>query len=450
MTATLFCLHALGASSEEFALLRTRLADTVRLIGVDLPGFGTSPASAGTTVEEMAVQVERAIGTSGATEWGLVGHSMGGKVATVVADRTMSGTNGLFGLRAVVLLAASPLAPEPMDDARRERMLGWAEPDGISPTHAAEFVDANTARLLPPERHSMAVHDVERTDTAAWTAWLLRGSREDWSGSAPTNPVPALVLAGAEDGDLGEAAQRALTLPHWSAADFDVVPGAAHLLPWERPDEVAARIRTFWTDRVAHGPVVPTETARVIASPRVSARTRSAFARRSLPDDPDAVPEALDAVQLATLRGIADVVVPQPGSRPVDLALRVDRQLAQGTGDGWRPDGLPVDVEAYRAALDALQPVAAAGTDALAPVLDDVAAGRADLPGALDAEQLRRWYEDASVDLVKQWLAHPATMAAIDYDGFANGGDGVRKQGFQLLGAGQREPWEPRGATTCD
>lgn len=50
------------------------------------------------------------------------------------------------------------------------------------------------------------------------------------------------------------------------------------------------------------------------------------------------------------------------------------------------------------------------------------------------------------MDLVKQWLAHPATMSEIDYDGYANGGDGVRKQGFQLLGAGQREAWEPEGA----
>ncbi|WIB36625.1 alpha/beta fold hydrolase [Curtobacterium sp. MCJR17_043] len=111
MTATAFCLHALGSSSEEFAALRTRLHGTLDLVGIDLPGFGTSPAASGTTVEEMAVLVERAIGTSGATEWALIGHSMGGKVAAVVAGRTMSGANGLFGLRAVVLLAASPLSP---------------------------------------------------------------------------------------------------------------------------------------------------------------------------------------------------------------------------------------------------------------------------------------------------------------------------------------------------
>ncbi|PZE86398.1 alpha/beta fold hydrolase [Curtobacterium sp. MCBD17_032] len=158
MTATAFCLHALGSSSEEFAALRARLSGTVDLVGIDLPGFGTSSAATGTTVEEMAVLVERAIGTSGATEWALVGRSMGGKVASVVAGRTMSGANGLFGLRAVVLLAASPLSPEPMSEERRQTMLDWAADHEIGPDEAAAFVDANTSGQLSPEPYATAVH----------------------------------------------------------------------------------------------------------------------------------------------------------------------------------------------------------------------------------------------------------------------------------------------------
>ncbi|GAA1491976.1 alpha/beta fold hydrolase [Curtobacterium herbarum] len=448
MTATAFCLHALGSSSEEFAALRARLSGTVDLVGIDLPGFGSSSAVTGTTVEEMAVHVERAIGTSGATEWALVGHSMGGKVASVVAGRTMSGANGLFGLRAVVLLAASPLSPEPMDEERRASMLAWAADHEIGPDEAAEFVDANTADRLAPEPYAMAVHDVRRADPAAWTAWLLRGSREDWSDAIAPSPVPALVLAGAEDGDLGPDAQREVNLPHWPRGEFDVVPGAAHLLPWEQPDAVADRIRSFWERRVDHGPAVPAASARIIASPRVSAKNRGVLAARALPDDPAARPRALSVAQLDTLRAVARVVVPQPAERQIDLAIRVDAQLADGLGDGWRVDGLPADADAYRAALDVLAPEAAVSDERLADVLDAVDDGTyTPAGGILDGGQLRAWFEDAGVDLVKQWLAHPATMAAIDYDGFANGGDGVRKQGFQLLGAGQREAWEPDGAT---
>jgi hypothetical protein len=347
----------------------------------------------------------------------------------------------------VVLLAASPLSPEPMDDERRQSMLDWASDGEIGPDEAEAFVDANTASRLAPEPHTIAVHDVQRAVPQAWTDWLVRGSREDWSTVFPPNPVPALVLAGAEDGDLGPDAQRDLNLPHWTAGEFDTVPGAAHLLPWEQPDAVADRIRDFWRRRVDHGPVVPEGTARVIASPRVSARTRGILAVRALPDAPDREPRALTREQLDTLRALARVVVPQPGDRPVDLALRVDDQLADGLGDGWRPDGLPADVDAYRAGLDALRSETAHGDEHLAEVVDTVAAGEyTPTAGSLDGPQLRAWLEDASVDLAKQWMAHPATMAAIDYDGFANGGDGLRKQGFLLLGAGEREAWEPTGA----
>lgn len=449
MPATAFCLHALGSSSEEFALLHDRLDDTLDLVGIDLPGFGSSPASSGTTVEDMVERVERAIGRSGVTEWALIGHSMGGKIAAVVADRTVSGANGLFGLRGVVLLAASPRSPEPMGEDRRQSMLDWAAAGHISTDHAGEFVDANTAATLRSDRLRSAVYDVERTDPEAWRAWLERGSREDWSDDT-TNPVPALVLAGADDGDLGPSAQQELVLPHWSNGAFAVVPGAAHLLPWEQPDDVADRIRVFWARHAANGPVVPEEHARVIASPRVSAATRGALAVRALADDPDAEPRVLSAAQLDTLRAVAAVVVPQSGDRTVDVALRVDAQLAEGAGDGWRPDGLPTDPEAYRAALDELGGAVSRGgadgddaADVLAATLAAIEDGSYQPAGPLTVAQLSAWAEDAAVDLAKQWLAHPATMAAIDYDGYANGGDGVRKQGFQLLGAGQREGWEP-------
>ena len=61
----------------------------------------------------------------------------------------------------------------------------------------------------------------------------------------------------------------------------------------------------------------------------------------------------------------------------------------------------------------------------------------------LSAEQMKHWFEDLRADLVRIWVAHPATMARIGFDGFANGGDGKRKQGFERLAADERESWEP-------
>lgn len=435
MPATIFCLHALGSSSREFDHLDDLLAG-VELLGIDLPGFGATPVERGTTVLEMSRMVEDVIRSTGRSDWALLGHSMGGKIAQVVAGRTMDGSNGLFGLRAVMLLAASPLSPEPMAQERREAMLSWVsspDPGGrdINPHDAEEFVAANVSGPLDPSAFRVAVDDVRRTSPLAWRAWLQDGSREDLSGLFSPCHVPVLVLAGADDGDLDADAQRDLVLPHWPAAELHEIPGAAHLLPWEQPDAVAELIRGFLGRRVDLGPVVSPRWGKLIASERVGADLRSVLAERALPDDPSRTPTALSGRQLDTLRTVAGHVVPQPGGPGIDLAARVDRQLGLGQGDGWRPDGSPPDPVAYQVALDELADSCQADPGEFQAVLDAVAAGDHPTRGPLDPEHLRAWLEDATVDLVRVWLAHPATMEFLGYDGFATGGDhGL--EGFDL------------------
>lgn len=431
MRPVLFFLHGLGLSARAAEPLVPLLPD-FDVVGIDLPGFGDEPAGA-TDVEGMADHVVRRIAARAPARWVLAGHSMGGKVATVVAARTISGDAPLFGLAGVVLLAGSPTGPEPMDDQQRSEMLGWvAGPGaGLDARDARAFIDANVAGPLTAELDDLAMSDVRRSDREAWAAWLRRGSREDWTEQVGLVDLPALVLAGAEDGPLGETAQRELNAPVFARARIEVVVGAAHFLTLEQPRAVAAAIQTWWMEDAGRGAVVPADYAAMLASDRVASHTRGVLARRVVADDPAYVPRVLDDAQLTTLRAVAARVVPQgtPRRSELDLAARVDSQLAEGVGDGWRPAGQPVDVVAYRAGLDAL-------------------AGLADLDGV---EQDRRltalgpdpWFEDCRTDLVRQWLAHPATMARIGFDGVATGGDGLRKQGFTLLTLGGREQWEP-------
>ena len=223
--------------------------------------------------------------------------------------------------------------------------------------------------------------------------------------------------------------------------------------------------------------------ARVIASSRTASNTRGILAKRAVADDPRYVPQVLTEAQLATLRAVAARVVPQDDpDHAVDLAARVDAQLAAGQGDGWRNADLPSDPEAYALGLDALADftdltpeqrderlaaiVAGDPDDTLETVGDSGGGdshhggdqGDAGLTGGtsddtarpsdaeahpFSVEQLTAWFEDCRVDLVKLWLAHPATMERIGFDGFANGRAGRALQGFSRLGAGQREGWEP-------
>ena len=446
---TLILLHALGGSARSWNVVVAKLAgfDCVQL---DLPGFGYATADSEPSIEQTVDSVIHAIRMRSPRRWMLVGHSMGGKIASIVARRAEQGTDGLAGLVGVVLLAASPPAPEPIDEQRRDAMIGWVTDGPISEAHAAAFVDENVANPLAPAYRHAAIEEVMRSDRHAWLGWLQRGSREDWSDVVGVLQTPAMVVAGSEDGDLGIDAQRRLNGPHYPRARIETVAGAAHLLPIERPDAVAALIRDHWKTSTKTPEAVPADFARLLASDRVSVRTRAILLDRALPDDPDYASRVFSKDQFATLRSLIDRVLPQDAPL-IDLAARIDTALADGPGDGWRFAELPVDVDAYRRGLDTLDVLTDARFTKLAPDEQDAwltrcaegSAGIEDVVDRLTPNQMQLWFDDVRADAARTWLSHPATMARIGYDGIANGGDGQRLQGFQQTHADNFENWEP-------
>ena len=235
-------LHALGGSARAWQPVRERLG-ALDGVALDLPGFGDEAATGDGRCDPMVDRVVADLRDRGVTDALLVGHSMGGKIATLLAARAQAGAVAGLTVRGVVLVAASPPAPEPMDEARRTRMLGWFADGAPTVAEAAEFVDANRAAPMPEPWRNQAITDVRRSRPQALRGWLEQGSREDWRDRVGRIACPALIVAGAEDGNLDVAAQRRLNLPHYPEADVRVVADAAHLIPYEQPAALAALIR---------------------------------------------------------------------------------------------------------------------------------------------------------------------------------------------------------------
>lgn len=438
--ARLFFLHALGASAREWDGVIAALSGEYDCVALDIPGFGGSAdddSDVAGLVDWFGGEVARCQPQS----WAVVGHSMGGKIATLAAARARDGDARFSGLAAVVLLAASPPAPEPMDEDRRRRMIGWFADGAIDRDEAAQFVDDNSAARLPDPLRDRAIADVRRSGRKAWTGWLERGSREDWQEAAGQIAVPALIIAGGEDGDLGEDTQRRLNLPHYPAGRVSVIDGAAHLMPYEAPDAVASAIADHVSGAFARA--LPPAMTALLASDRVSARTRAVLTARHAVPGPITF---LSDRQAATLTALIEAVLPGAGD-PGELAGRIDAMLAAGQGDGWRCADLPADGTCWPAALDTLDAMAGGFVEAdLAArdrCLDSRAAGQIVVAdGALSLHQMQLWFAEARGEIARQWVALPATMARIGYDGFAVGGDGPRKQGYVLAAADTREPWQ--------
>ncbi|MBF4635863.1 alpha/beta fold hydrolase [Agreia pratensis] len=451
---TIFFLPGLGfdavASAPLAAALESMAADRFRVVGIDLPGHGGSPDAPNGSVSALA---DRAVSVIEAEADGgpffLAAHSMGGKVAALVADRILSGGANVFGLAGMVLLAPSPRTPEPMSDDKRAEMLSWVANGIISEDHAAEFVAQNVSTPLADDDERAAIAQVRLMSPLAWRRWLEEGSTEDVSTDVGPIDLPIVVLAGEDDDDLGVSAQPRLLDGVYPQARFVSLAATGHLLPYERPAEVAAEIVRLWDATVSVTPQLTPEWGRLIASERTAPEARGFLSRRAIADDPNYTPRALSPEQLTMLRALADRLVPQPESPRIDLAARVDDDLAIGRSDGWRNTGQPADVVAYRLGLDDLTSLWPADDRAEQDALiDGIVSGELnefDAVGGSDWSGTKRqhWLDDVRTDLTRVWLSHPASMARVGYDGFATSGPATGPAGYVSVAADERDPWEP-------
>jgi len=436
-------MHFLAGSTREWDEVVALLRPQFRLIRLDLPGFGSSADVPGYTVAEMADSVQSAIDSLVLTRYSLVGHSMSGKVALVLARRAHdSSDDRLAGL---VLVAPSPPSPEPFTPEKRSmmlRLLGtkqvYDDADGRDDrTRARAYITKNELRDIPRVVEERASLEVLRMNPAAWTAWIEHGSREDWAARVGQLTLPAMVIAGEQDLSLGPPQQRQFTLPHLPNGQLETVPNCSHLIPMERPAAMATYLTAF-AQRLAAEATIPAPYREFLLSDRVAPKTRQILAERLIP--PPIPPDILTPLQLETLRAALDRIIPQPPPA-LDLAAPIVAQLASGVGDGWRYDVLPPDRTAYREALDRL---AAANFLTLTPAAQDATlASLAADPGSPDA----RWFEDLRAAAVTRWIAHPATLARIGYSGVGIGGATTPHRGFTSITPNHPEPWEPTATT---
>ena len=236
MSHTIVALHYWAGAGHEFDALRPLLGPAVRLLAPDLPGFGLQPAPLhfDYSVRAYADWVAAYLAQNRVTDFTLLGHSMGGKIALLLAARRPT------GLGRLVLLSPSPPPCEPMsDDDRAAALAAYGQPEEAEKTSRKI-----TFHPLPPAAHATVVADNLRTRRPAWDQWLQQGTRTDITAELATLVVPCHLLVGTHDKAVTPATQRRLTLPYLPAGStFTEVPEAGHLLPLEAPAVVAAALK---------------------------------------------------------------------------------------------------------------------------------------------------------------------------------------------------------------
>lgn len=246
---SLLLVHGLSAHRGCWEAVARRLEDDHRLYLPDLLGRGGSdPApEARFRFREELRRLEAVWRSVPDRPRLLVGHSQGALLAAALAARQPA-VGGL--------VLANPVTP----GTRRPPALTLLR---LRPLRLA------AARLAVPLRRPLARRILRRTyapGTAVGAGAVSRYAEPyadrrraetllrilaDWRpaearGHLPARSLAVRVLAGGADRRIGTEAPAALARS--LGGRFEVVPGAGHVLPEERPDRVARAVRAAWTE----------------------------------------------------------------------------------------------------------------------------------------------------------------------------------------------------------
>jgi 3-oxoadipate enol-lactonase len=234
-------LHGHPFSRAMWAAQLAELSDEFRVIAPDLPGYGESPAVAGTlpmrAIADTVVELLDALGVERST---MVGLSMGGLVAMELGLGYPERVAGL-------VLAATTAAPSTEEEGERRRASAAdIEANGMLP-HTVEMLPRlfGPVASRDPTITVPIVTTMLETDPAGPAASLRgRAERPDYERLLPDLRPPALVIAGDHDAYSTQEVtdQLVAALPE---PEVSILPGVGHFPNLEAPEAFDAAVRAF-------------------------------------------------------------------------------------------------------------------------------------------------------------------------------------------------------------
>ena len=206
------------------------LGGSGRCVALDQRGWGRTRVEDGRyDLNAMADDVQAVAVALGLRRYVLVGHSMGGKVAQMVAKREPA------GLRGLVLVAPAPPTPMNVSAAQRAAMLeSYQTRRGVQ-----QALGVLSASPLPESLREQVIADTLAGHPDAKRSWTEAGMVEDISAGLDAVTIPIEVVVGDRDQVERHDILRASLAPVLPQAHFRILPGIGHLSPLESPAAIA-------------------------------------------------------------------------------------------------------------------------------------------------------------------------------------------------------------------
>ena len=235
-------LHYWGGSSRTWGPVIEGLSKTNRCVAIDFRGWGQSSKEATDYgLETLAGDVVSIVDDLGLQEFIIIGHSMGGKVAQLVAAQKPA------GLKRLILMApAPPTALDVPEEQRQGMIASYQSPEGaekvIDILSPPQLSDASRKRIM--EYRQQIIEDTLRGSPGAKRAWPEKGMIEDISEEASRITVPVRIIVGSADTVETEVSLRAAFGKVVPGTDFVVLPGVGHMAPLEATAEMVDASRS--------------------------------------------------------------------------------------------------------------------------------------------------------------------------------------------------------------
>ncbi|TCK72488.1 alpha/beta fold hydrolase [Acidipila rosea] len=229
-------LHYWGGTHRTWTKLTAELESSYRIVTYDMRGWGKSGAATnGYSIAALADEAQSLIEHLGLSKYVLIGHSMGGKVAQLVASRNPPGLAGL-----VLVAPATPTPSHFPEEAKQQQIHAYDNRETVIQT--ISFLSAHRPDAKMVEQ---IVQDSLSGTTEAKLAWPTSAIDEDISAEVSNISVPTLVLAGELDRLDSIEQHRREVIARIPGARLEIIPHSGHLLPIDEPVRTAKAIDSF-------------------------------------------------------------------------------------------------------------------------------------------------------------------------------------------------------------
>lgn len=214
----------------------------LRIIRIDLPGFGSSDLPPSPGMDVYADAVLAVLDDMSVEKCALVGHSMGGYTALAFAEKHPERLAGLG------LLHSHPFEDTPEGRANRRRGIEMLQ-SGKRDLYVAQLFPTLFAEAFATAHPNIinALIDRGKRQSTEGIVAALDGmlARKNHSGTLRSVACPVLFLLGAEDAIAPpERVLQAAVLP--DMADVHILPGVGHMGMFEATEKTSEIVRFFW------------------------------------------------------------------------------------------------------------------------------------------------------------------------------------------------------------